>query len=95
MQLKHKTIENEKIIIELDRILDNEDYNKTYLETYFDVYNKSKENYSKLCSKCIEWRKLDLPNDCLCNPEYCVKYEQDFRIIKLYDDLKMYIEIKL
>ncbi len=95
MQLKYKTPEKENIINVLNEILENEDYDKKYLETYFDAYNNSNENYSKLCSKCLEWKKLDLPSDCLCNPDYCVKYEQDFWIIKLYDDLKMYIEMKL
>ena len=95
MQLKHKTQEKENLIFELEAILENEDYSKAYLEKYINAYNNSKENYSKLCSKCLEWKKINLPNDCLCNPDYCVKYEQDFKIIKLYDDLKMYIEMEL
>ena len=95
MQLKHKTQEKENIKNELEKILDNEDYDNKYLKIYFDCYNESKESYSKLCSKCVEWRKLDLPNDCLCNPDYCVKFEEDFWIIKLYEDLKMYIEFEL
>lgn len=94
MQLTKRT-EKEFIKTELEHILEIEDYNKKYLEKYLVDYNSSKENYSKLCSKCLEWKKLNLPNDCLCKPDYCVKNETDFWIIKLYDDLKMYIKMEL
>ena len=92
---KNINIAQENIISELKIILDAEDYNIEYLEKYKEAYENSNENYSKICLKCEEWRKLDLPSDCLCKPDYCVKYETDFWIKKLYDDLKMYIEMEL
>ena len=94
MQLKNKVVNKEIVIAELRQILEDEDYSITYLEKYLDDYNNSNKNYSKLCHKCTEWEKLDLPNDCLCKPDYCIKDKQDFWVIKLYEDLKMYIEKK-
>ena len=93
--IKNINLEQEVIINELEIILDKEDYKTEYLEKYKKAYNISKENYSKVCEKCEEWKRLNLPIDCLCKPNYCVKYETDFWIIKLYDDLKMYIEMEL
>jgi|GEM_PF-3957187 len=93
--IENKYIEQKEIIKALEIILDKEDYKTEYLETYKGAYELSKENYSKICEKCEEWKKLNLPNDCLCKPDYCVKNETDFWIIKLYDDLKMYIEMKI
>lgn len=83
------------IIKELQEIINKKDFDKRHLKKYKEAYNISKVNYSKICEKCEEWKRLNLPIDCLCKPNYCVKNETDFWIIKLYEDLKMYIEIKL
>lgn len=92
---KNNNLDQKNIIKELELLLDKEDFKTEYLEKFKEAYNNSKVNYSKICEKCEECKKLNLPIDCLCKPDYCVKNETDFWIIKLYDDLKMYIKMDL
>ncbi len=80
-----------KIVSELEVILAQEDYSHTSLEKYSESYNEAHRNYSKLCNICLELEKSEVPFDCLTKPFYCVKYEHDFLIIKMYEDIKMHM----
>lgn len=83
----------ELVINKLKLILNNEDYDSKYLKEFKEYYESSLKNYSMKCDKCIELENADLPYDCLEKPSYCLKEKDDFEIIKLYEDLKMYVEL--
>ncbi len=53
-----------------------------------DIYKEAKERQSQICSKCEEWLKMDLPTDCLCKPDYCVRNENDSILTIWYESLQ-------
>lgn len=93
--IKDHNLEKENTILALKIILENEDYRHEHLQKYSSEYKVSTEKLSELCSVCLEWEKIGLPNDCLSNPAFCVKNDSDYLIVKLYGDLKMHIELRL
>lgn len=80
-----------KIILELEKLKVLKKQNiQVDVSQYEKIYLECRANYSKLCEKCIAWKKLDLPIDCICKPDYCLKKEDDYKIITLYEYITRY-----
>lgn len=82
-------MKKEAIIRNLTAISKSDFFSEEMFLEYQKYYQESLLNNSKLCPKCIEWGKLDLPYDCLSKPKYCFKNDEDYMIIKLYEELKL------
>ncbi|MHA3045534.1 hypothetical protein JSO61_009450 [Riemerella anatipestifer] len=78
-------MENE-IIIAIEK-LKSQSENCKLLEDYESLYIKAKLRNSQYCKKCEEWIKQDLPVDCLCRPEYCIRNENDTIFTIWYEEL--------
>lgn len=77
-----------KIIKELNEIIDSDNFDYSHLNKYELIYENSLTNSNKLCENCKELEKLELPYDCICKPNYCMKNYYDFEIIILYEEIK-------
>ncbi|WP_144283737.1 hypothetical protein [Chryseobacterium echinoideorum] len=82
-----------EIINKLERILESKDYREIHLKNFESDFKTSLFNYSKLCENCKELQILDLPNDCLSNPTYCVKNKNDLKLISLYEEIELNIKL--
>lgn len=57
------------------------------IKEFEKAYIESKKKYTTLCEKCVKWKNLDLPYDCILKPSYCNKNDDDYEIINLYEKL--------
>lgn len=64
------------------------DHNLKMLEKFENLYFETIERNSEYCDKCKDWMKLELPVDCLCKPDYCIRNQIDSDFIRLYEQLQ-------
>ena len=68
--------------------LKSQSENCKLLEDFKSLYNIAKLRNRNYCKKCEELIELDLPVDCLCRPDYCIRNENDTIFTILYEELK-------
>lgn len=56
------------------------------LNIFEEYYKVFKKRNSILCQKCILFKELDLPYDCMAKPSYCLKNSDEIIFIINYEE---------
>ena len=76
------------ILTAIDKLKNSDEEPIKLLTELEEIYNQAKERQKQICPKCEKCIKMDLPTDCLCKPDYCVRNENDSILTIWYEELK-------
>lgn len=58
-----------------------------YNDEQLSCYHYCKDKSSKPCEKCMELEEMDLPYDCIMNPDYCNRKSVYLKYQELFEEL--------